>query len=150
MLYGTLFDMIKVFQILSWLIWAIMIISIFGYVFVALNEFSPSVESQEHLSVLIIALFVFTIIEVGITIVIRHFILIKPCKVGKRDAKSLKGLSIIFIVSIVLWILSESIAIYGVVLFFMTNRAIYLILFALIGASMMVYHSPRLKPFNRE
>jgi hypothetical protein len=80
------------------------------------------------------------------TLVARNRLLLRPARRGELDVRSKAGLERFWVVSLFTWVLSESIGIYGIVLFFLFGKATHLYAFLAAAIALMIVHAPRLAP----
>ncbi len=136
----------KIMRVVAWLIWAIFVKNIIGYIaapFIA--ESNPS-EPIDTINLVIYGLLGATLVATGITFLIRHFAIMKPFKKGTYNPQN--KFSRYLIVGIVAWFISNVITLYGTVVYFMSGIIWPHYIFSAVGAFLLLYHCPRLGPFN--
>ena len=108
-------------KIISWIIWLIPVASIIAYIPMSkygLNQSHPSNEIKDVSIVFITCISIIALAESILSLVIKYFALTKPSKLGNFIINTFPGGLRFFIVNFINWIFAESIAIYGVILYF--------------------------------
>ncbi len=130
---------------IAWVVWTLFFINSFKYIISPFVEPMANIKTYDWIQPLIISLIIATLIEAAVTILIRYFLLIRPYKNGTYDPK--KKFTRFFIVGIIIWLCSNGICIYGPIIYFMSGLYWPHIIFGIIGTTLLIYHSPRMKPF---
>lgn len=136
----------KILRVVAWLIWAIFVENIIGYISAPFYlESTPSLPIDTS-NLVIYGLLAASFVATGITFLIRHFAIMKPFKKGTYNPNN--KFFRYLIVGILCWFISNCIALYGTVVYFMSNIIWPHYIFSIVGALLLLYHSPRLSPFN--
>ncbi len=98
--------------------------------------------------IFIVALSIFSIIVILLTLAIRHFALIRPAIRGTFRINTIGGGIRFFLVNFLNWALAEGVAIYGMVLYFMHGKIAFLLVFGFVGLGTLIFHVPRFKPYQ--
>lgn len=125
------------------LIWWALVASIGIYAAVAYTmagALPPRDGTQIH--VLAAALGVVSITVGMVTIFIRGRMLVGPIKRGELDPRTPAGLQRAFVPFMVCLVLSESVAIYGLVLALLSGRSLYAAPFLMIAIVLLLIHRP--------
>lgn len=89
------------------------------------------------------ALAVVALAIVAGTIVVRRVALAQPLSRGEIDLSTAEGAARLSAVSVILWALSESIGIFGLVLFVLFGEAAVFYAFLAASAALLLMHAPR-------
>jgi hypothetical protein len=76
------------------------------------------------------------------TLAARELLLVRPIRAGELRVATDAGLARLSQISIVLWALSESVALYGVILYVLSGEARHLYLFLMASAGLFFVHRP--------
>ena len=76
------------------------------------------------------------------TVVYRRIGLVGPIQSGSLDPSTPEGLQAGFQVLIILWVLSESVGIYGLVLSFLSGNPLFSVLFSAAALALLFVHRP--------
>jgi hypothetical protein len=82
------------------------------------------------------------------TLFLRRFALLQPAQSRALDISTEAGVARFFTISILVWVLSESIGVYGLVLFFLYRIPGVLYPFLGIAVLLLVFHAPRTGPLR--
>lgn len=138
-------------KVISFIIWSFSVVSVILYFPMAIYSFNHSQLNStisEMNIILIVVLSIFSIFQISITLVIRHFALIRPAIRGTLRIDTIGGGIRFFLVNFLNWALAESVAIYGMVLYFMYGKILFLWVFGFVGFGALIFHVPRFKPFQ--
>ena len=136
------------FKYVAWFFWCFFIFNSLVDLCFPLIIPKQDIHIVDHIRLIISSLAVVALIEAGITVLLRYFALIRPAKKGTYHPHG--GPFRFLIVSLVNWAFAESIAIYGAVTYYMSGQVWPTLLFGGIGLVLLLFHSPRLKPFDME
>jgi hypothetical protein len=130
----------------SWLVWGSLLMSLFIYG--AMPYLIPPLPHTppEPLRVLVMALAVVALLEGLATLAMRHFLLLGPVRAGTLDPETPAGAGRVWTLRILCWVLSVSIGIYGLVLFFLYRQTSLLYPFLGAAAALLIIHAPRPLP----
>ena len=140
-------------KVISFIIWSFSVISVILYFPMAIYSFNHSKLNgtiSEMNIIFIVALSIFSIIQILLTLVIRYFALIRPAIRGTFRINTIGGGIRFFLINFLNWALAESVAIYGMVLYFMYGKILFLLVFGFIGFGALIFHVPRYKPFQTD
>ncbi len=130
----------------AWLLWAIFAFNAVVYLMAPFAEERTSTESYDWINILIFALMIAAFIEAAITFIIRYLFITKPYRKGTYSPN--KKFARYFIVGFINWFISNSITLYGIILYYLSGFYWPYFLFGICGFGLLVYHSPRLGPFK--
>lgn len=139
-----------ILKILMWSIWCLFFVSIVFYIpgTKAAFKLSPTDIDSDWFIIVAITISVLTLFEALLTIIVRHFILVRPSMRGTFNIQTFQGRMRFLLVSILNWIIVDSVAFYGVVLYVMSDRIEFMYSFGLVGLSLLIIHSPRFSPYQ--
>lgn len=139
---------ISTFHAIAWLIWSLFSVNCGIYIMAPFvdSKIKVDLSSQSWFKYFILALIVASILEALLTIIIRYYAITRPYKRGRYNPHD--SFARFFITAILNWIICNSIALYGTILYYMSGIYWTHILFASIGAVLLIYHSPRLGKFE--
>ena len=132
-----------------WLAWASVFSSLVIYGVMPLFIPPLGTEPREPQVILVGGLIFIGLVEGIATVAIRHIALVRPIRSGALDLESKSGAMRFFNISITNWVLSSSIGIYGLVLFFLYGVPELFYPFLAVAMLLLFYHAPRvasLKP----
>ncbi|MEJ2157401.1 MAG: hypothetical protein P8X96_18890 [Desulfobacteraceae bacterium] len=138
-------------KVISFIIWSFSVISVILYFPMAIYSFNHSKLNSsisEMNIIFIVALSIFSIIQISLTLVIRYFALIRPAIRSTFRINTTGGGIRFFLVNFLNWALAESVAVYGMVLYFMYGKILFLLVFGFVGFGALIFHVPRYKPFQ--
>jgi hypothetical protein len=125
------------------IIWAALLVSLVVYGVVALAMGSrPSGDPQQE-DVMVSTFAVLALLVGGATIVLHRLAISGPVSRGALDLSSAAGQMRLYWVSLVTWVLSESIGIYGLALFLLFGRFLHLFAFLAAAAVLLLVYAPR-------
>lgn len=130
----------------AWVIWALFFINCVRYLISPYVEPRTSTENYDWTNLLMASLFAVAIIEAGITVLIRYLAILRPYK--RETYNPHDRFARFFIVCFVNWFLANSITLYGPILYYMSGFLWVHFIFGSMGVFLLIYHSPRLKPFR--
>jgi len=102
----------------------------------------------ESARVLLLSLTLIAVATAIGTLVAREILLVRPIRRGELRVSTPEGAAKLFQLALILWALSESVGIYGIVVFFLCGEAQYANLFFLASAALLFAH--RLERVPRE
>jgi len=123
------------------LVWAVLCLSQLIYVVIVFQK-PPTPRPQDVATTMFPPLFVVAAGLAAGTIWWRRRALVRPIQTGEIDLKSQAGLGRAFTHFILNLVLSQSVAIYGLVLTFLSNQPLYAIGFVAAGLALMWIHRP--------
>ena len=139
-----------ILRIITWPIWCLFLISVIFYIpgtKTAFEQSPANIDSSDWFFMLVIAISIMAIIESLLTITIRHFALIRPAVRSGLNIHSLGGGIRFLIVNVLNWFIAETVAVYGMVLYIMSERIEFLYIFGFAGVCLLIFHAPRLSPY---
>ena len=126
-----------------WICWACLILSLFIYGAMPFL-LPPPPTSPPALQVVFVGALGFVGLLTAIaTMFLRRFALIRPARIGTLDIDTKAGFARFFTISMLVWVLSESIGIYGLILFFLYRVPGPLYPFLVAAVLLLVFHAPR-------
>lgn len=129
-------------QPIFWILWGSMLASL--AVYAALPALLPEAEPLAALSIPFVGGLLLGAAVVGTTsVVLRQVLLVRPARSGRLDITTAEGSARWLQVSIALWVMSESVGIAGLVLWFFYRQAGLLYPFLAGAALLLVVHAPR-------
>jgi hypothetical protein len=146
--FAKIFLLRNNFKYIAWFIWSIFLFNALIYFYQPFIASEENIQKSDHASILFISLTMVALLEAAATIVFRYFALIRPSKKGTYSPPS--GPIRFLLVGFVNWVCSNSIIIYGLVLYYMTGSPRFLLVFGPIGLVLLIFHSPRLGPFKKK
>ena len=132
-----------------WMAWASVFGSLVIYGVMPLFVSPLGTEPREPQAILVGGLIFVGLVEGIATVAIRHFALVRPIRSGSLDLESKSGAMRFFNISVTNWLLSSSIGLYGLVLFFLYGVPGLFYPFLAVAMLLLFYHAPRvasLKP----
>lgn len=138
----------KKFSLLAWTIWFFVFFISLGDV--ALPFISPrtSTNSYDWAFQLNCGLIFFSVVSSGITILIRHYAIMKPYKNGSYNP--LNNHVRFIIVGVLNWMISSLIIFYGTLTYYLTGIMWQYFILSALGFSLLLFHSPRLGSFKKD
>jgi hypothetical protein len=126
-----------------WIVWASMLATLIVYA--AIPFLVPGGQARDPLleQAMLLGLFGVAAASAIGTLIARNLMIVQPAQRGDLDLGSGPALSRFASVSIALWAVAESIAVYGLVLYLLFGKAGYLHAFLLAAATLFAVHSPR-------
>jgi uncharacterized membrane protein YbhN (UPF0104 family) len=146
--FAKIFLLRNNYKIIAWSLWFICAthaLTYFCHPFIAPEQY---IQKSDHVNVVFISLTLVALIEAAATVLFRYFTLIRPAK--KRTYSPYSGPARFILVGFVNWICSNSIIIFGLVLYYMSGETWPLLFFGLIGSVLLLFHSPRIGPFKKK
>jgi len=131
---------------IAWGIWFLFFTICLGYLLSPFISPRTAAENFDWIYILIATLFIVAVLEAGITILIRYLAVSRPYKRGTYNPND--RFARFFIVCFINWFLANSITVYGLILYYMSGFLWVYFIFGTMGTILLIYHSPRLKPFN--
>ena len=129
------------------MVWFVLLVSL--GIYGAMPWLLPPQAPAEVLPGFVAALTVVGLATAVATVILRRVALLAPVARGELDVYTQAGGAKLFTISILIWVFSESIGIYGLVLFFLYREAALLFAFLLPAVALLVYHAPREGAFRR-
>ncbi len=128
----------------QWIVWAAIMMSLLVYA--AMPFLLPAgASASEGGDVVFVGTFAFmAAMCAAASLALRHLLLIAPLERGELDPSSAAGRARFFQVSLICWLLAESVAVWGLVLFFLGGSLVLLYGFVLGAAVLLGVHAPRL------
>jgi hypothetical protein len=126
-----------------WVVWACLILSLFIYGAMPFLLPPPPTPPPELQVVFVGALAFVGLLTATATIFLRRFALLRPAQTGTLNIDTQAGFARFFTISMLVWVLSESIGIYGLVLFFLYRVLGPLYSFLAVAVLLLVFHAPR-------
>lgn len=136
----------KPFEYIAWFLWFIVLACIFSNLTIPLFKPVDKIQKTGYMKIFMISLICVALIQMGATILFRYYALIRPNKKGSYTPY--QGPIRFVLVGLINWIFSESIAIYGIVVFFMSGQIWPVLFFGLLSIGLLIYHSPRIGQFD--
>lgn len=129
----------------AWITWSIIFL-------IAIRNFSvpfitQKAEPLQWSDQVLYAIIVFSLLETGITFLLRHFAIMKPFKNGRYNPNT--QVARFFIIGILNWIISNSIVFYGTMTYCIYGTIWQHYFFGILGFALLVFHAPRLGPFKK-
>lgn len=131
---------------IAWVVWALFFANSIKYFFTPYLKPATNIEQQDWINLLIYSLLIASVLEVGVTLLIRYFALLRPFKKGSYNPN--KSFVRFFIVGLINWFCSNCIVLYGPIIYYISGFLWPHFVFSFIGFVLLFYHSPRLKPFS--
>ncbi len=110
--------------------------------YAALPWFLRPEARAESVDALLLALTAVAVITGVGTFAARELLLVRPMRSGTLSVDTDAGLARVTQISVVLWALCESVALYGLVLYQLSGEARYLYLFLMASAGLFFAHRP--------
>ncbi len=127
-----------------WIVWGALFMALVIYGTVPFNGLVKPQDGGRDLPPLFAQVLVaISLLVASGTIVARRSLLLRPLLTGRLSLNTRKGVARFSAVSLVIWVLSESIGIYGLVLYMMSGDVRYLYSFLVAAALLLAYHAPR-------
>jgi hypothetical protein len=126
-----------------WLIWASLVGALAVYGLIPVFVPLPAEPSSAPQTPLTMALAIVAVGTAVASIAVRRVALVGPIHRGELDPSTESGVARFFAISLVSWALSESIGLYGLVLFFLFRVSGPLYLFLAVAFVLLLYHAPR-------
>jgi len=126
-----------------WVVWACLVVSLFIYGAMPLMLQPPQAPPPPPQASFIGALAFVGLMTAVATILLRRFAIVQPVRSGNMDITTTAGAARFFTISLLTWVLSESIGIYGLVSFFLYRVAALLYPFLAVAFLLMIFHAPR-------
>ena len=126
-----------------WVVWACLVSSLFIYAAIPLLLQPPPVPPPPPQAILVGALAFVGLVTAAATILLRRFAILQPAQSGTLDITTETGAARFFTISLLAWVLSESIGIYGLVLFFLYRVPALLYTFLSAAVLLLIFHAPR-------
>ncbi len=146
--FAKIFLLRNSFKYIAWFFWSIFLFNALTYFYHPFIASEENIQKSDHVNILSISLTIVALIEAAATIFLRYFALIRPWKKGTYSPCS--GPVRFLLVGFVNWACSNSIIIYGLVLYYMSGETKLLFFFGPIGMVLLFFHSPRLGPFKKK
>jgi len=147
-------------RLIAWPIWMVLFLSFLAYIPVLRNmseksESLSKINMLENLettyqSILITALILVAIIEAIATVLLRKYLLQRAMANKKFDIETAKGKLRFLIVHVINWIIACFIAGGGLVFALITNRIEWSYGFFALFTATMLFHIPRLAPYQQD
>ncbi len=126
-----------------WITWTALLVSLGVYGLLGLVIARPKSGDAALESVMLAVLGAAALATAIGTLVARDRLLVRPARRGELDVRSKAGLERFWVISLLTWVLSESIGIYGLVLFLLFGRPSHLYGFLAVAIALMIAHAPR-------
>ena len=141
-----------ILRIVAWSIWLFFLILSITYIpgaKEALEQDQANIYTEEWFLFIAIVLGIVSVLEGSLTIALRHYALIKPAQKGTYNIQSVGGSIRFTIVNTINWFIAASLPAYGLVLYIMSGKIVFLYGFSLVGIILLIFHAPRLTPFMK-
>lgn len=132
---------------IAWVVWALFFINCVRYLISPFIEPRINAENYDWINLLMVSLFIAAMLEAGLTILIRYLAILRPYK--RKTYNPHERFARFFIVCFINWFLGNSITLYGPIFYYMSGFLWAHFIFGTMGAFLLIYHSPRLKPFTK-
>lgn len=126
-----------------WVVWACLIVSLSIYGAMPLLLPPPQEPPPQPQAVFIGALALVGLMTAAATVLLRRFALLRPTRAGTLDITTKAGAARFSAISMLAWVLSESIGVYGLVLFFLYRVPTLLYPFLSAAVLLLIIHAPR-------
>jgi len=126
-----------------WIVWGALFVSLFVYGAMPLVLPPPAPGTSPPQPIFVGTLAFLGLVTGIATIVVRRLGLIRPAREGTLDVRTREGAARFFTYSMLIWVLSEAVGVYGLVLFLMHRLPILLYPFLLAAALLLIIHAPR-------
>ncbi len=127
-----------------WMVWAALLGSLVVYGVLPLLISGSSLRDPVLERSMLVGLFALALgLGIG-TLIARNLMIVNPARRGQIDLRTREDFARYFQVSIVLWVISESIGVLGLVLFLLFGKTAYLYAFLCAAGVLLAVHSPRL------
>lgn len=136
----------KSYKYIAWFVWVIFLINALRNIANPFINPLVSFEKPTWVNMLNFFLIIVSLVEGGLTIIIRYLALIRPFKKGSYSPY--KGPLRFLFVGIINWICSVGMVICGTVIYSLSGEIWPVIFFGCLGLALLIYHSPRLGPFK--
>jgi hypothetical protein len=136
----------KPFEYIAWFLWFIVLASVFSNLTIPLFKPVDNIQKPGYMKIFMISLICVALIQSGATILFRYYALIRPNKKGSYTPY--QGPIRFVLVGLINWIFADSIAIYGIVVFFISGQMWPVLFFGLLSIALLFYHCPRLGQFG--
>lgn len=130
--------------VVLWIVWAAMLASLVLYAAMPLFFAGSGADDPAFERVMLIALSAVALVSGIGTLVARNLLIVQPARRGELDLRSAAGLAHFFPIAVVLWAVSESIGVCGLLLCFLFGKLAYLYSFLFAAAALLLVHAPRL------
>jgi hypothetical protein len=136
------------FKYIAWFLWSIFVYNALVYFYHPFAASKEIIQKSDNVNILFVSLAIVAVIEAAATILFRYFTLIRPAKKGTYTPYS--GPIRFLLVGVVNWACSNSIIIYGLVLYYMSGETWFLLFYGIVGSVLLFFHSPRMGPFKNK
>ncbi len=132
----------------AWAVWASFALNSVRYILIPFVEPATNIQAKDWIQMLIFLLIIVSVLEAGVTILIRYFAIVKPYRRGTYNPHD--RFARYFIVGAVNWLISNTVVHYGTILYYMSGIYWPHCLLSSMGIALLLYHTPRLGPFTKE
>ncbi|MBN2328459.1 MAG: hypothetical protein JXR73_15050 [Candidatus Omnitrophica bacterium] len=127
-----------------WFLWSVFIDAIVIYLVLAYFLVSSNTSNPDFVPIVAMVTILLSIISAMISILIRLKLLTGPIQNGALDIHSEQGFQKYQTISIVNWALSESVAVFGLILVIISGNFYYAIPYCVISLILLILHRPSL------
>ena len=131
---------------IAWVIWAFFFADGLYRLLSPYIEPATDIKNYDWINILIASVFVVAILEGGVTILIRYLAILRPYK--NRNYNPHDSFARFFMICFINWFLASSLPVYGLILYYMSGFWGVHFILGIMGMLLIIYHSPRLKPFT--
>ncbi len=127
-----------------WAIWAAMACSLIVYLSIPLFLPAPSMTYEAtDFGILFTAMGVVAVLTSVVSLVMRRMLVVQPIRTRALDPRSPDGMQRLSQALLLTWVLSEAVALYGLVLYLVTRQVQLMVPFVMMSAFLLVVHAPR-------
>lgn len=140
-----------ILRVIAWAVWLFFLYVTISYIPGTKEalELSPAnIETSTWFSKFAIVIIIVAIIEAGLTLLLRHFALIKPVQKGTYNIESIGGSIRFLFVNILIWFIAETLPVYGLILYIISEQIAFFYSFSIAGIILLIIHAPRLSPYK--
>ncbi len=129
-----------------WIIWGAFVSSIIIYIVIAYTMISrvtsPDI-ADSYMYMTAIITIICSIISAISSIILRAKLINSSIEDGTLDIKSEEGLKKYLTLSVINWVLSESIAVFGLIMMVLSGVFYYVIPYCVVSIALLIIHIPR-------
>ncbi|MGC9327131.1 MAG: hypothetical protein ACP5I1_05835 [Candidatus Hinthialibacter sp.] len=127
-----------------WFLWSAFIYAILIYLVLAYFLVSSKTSNPDFVPIIAMVTILLSVVTAIISVLIRLKLLTGPIQNGSLDIETEQGFQKYQTISIINWALSESIAVFGLILVIISGNFYYVIPYSVISLVLLILHRPSL------
>ena len=138
-----------VVRVMAWVIWSFLFSGMLIYMQLPSLGITTIDYDQRQFTILVGCSIPWGLFLLAIAFILQYFGLKRPAVKGSYHPFNLKGIARLAILSLIIWLIIEIVAVTGIVLFLLSGKGWTIYTWTTVALVSMCYFSPRLKPYEK-